>query len=359
MPRAISLTPISSRPANKTRTSKKPLLESHPAAAPIMQRSKLMAAVFLLAAGALCASENPVSLFPKLHAGQKLLYLIRYRAETNAKTESRVAVPMAPTDAQVDAHGLLQIEILDLQPAAGRAKVHARARFLTLDSGVWLKNPEDKSPNWTKERVDPEGKAIEFTISVDGHLENVSGIETLVLDQQRAWWEWVTRFALAWTLPTDIAKVNEKQKSEQPLGAGSPIAELRWDRVTTYAKNEPCQPSELTLTGEISPSVGAPDFCAVLVTTASLKQKSSVKDTTPEDYKLHQLKTSGTAKGTSQLITYISLTSGLVVRATEESAQLMNVVVALADGSNRVRYNVEAKSNSQVLLITETPLTQP
>jgi hypothetical protein len=37
----------------------------------------------------------------------------------------------------------------------------------------------------------------------------------------------------------------------------------------------------------------------------------------------------------------------------------MDVVVAQADGSNRVHYNVDAKSHSEVLLITETPLSHP
>jgi hypothetical protein len=169
----------------------------------------------------------------------------------------------------------------------------------------------------------------------------------------------VTRFALAWTLPGDEVKLTAKQKSEQPLGAGSPIAGLHWARESAYVRDEPCKPSELTLAGDISAADGPSDTCAVLLTSASLGQKSSPKDTTPEDYKLHDLRTAGTARGTSQLITYISLTSGLVVRATEESAQHMDVVVALADGTNRVRYSVEAKSNSQVLLITETPRTQP
>ncbi len=318
----------------------------------------LLAAVGVSAAG-LTAAEKPVSLFPSLHAGQKLLYLIRYRAETDAKTESRVVAPMAPTDSQVDAHGLLQVEILDLRKQGPRASVHARARFLTIDSDVRLKKPEDQSPNWKVEGVDPEGKTIEFTISPDGRPENISGLETLLVDQQRAWWEWATRFSLAWTLPADVVKLNEKWKSELAMGSGTPIAGLHWARESVYVRDEPCRPSELALTGEISPASGPSDTCAVLLTTASLKQKSSPKDATPEDYKLHNLRTSGAAKGTSQLITYISLTTGLVVRATEESSQHMDVVVALADRSNRVRYNIEARSNSQVLLITETPLTQP
>ena len=97
----------------------------------------------------------------------------------------------------------------------------------------------------------------------------------------------------------------------------------------------------------------------MLLTTAKLVQKSSPKDATPEDFKLHQLKTMGTAKGSNEIITYISLTTGLVVRATEDATQQMDVLIAKADGSNGVRYNVDAKSQLEVLLLTQAPQAPP
>ena len=89
----------------------------------------------------------------------------------------------------------------------------------------------------------------------------------------------------------------------------------------------------------------------MLLTTAKLVQKSPSKDATPEDFKLHELKTMGTAKGSNEIITYISLATGLVVRSTEEANQQMDVVVAKTDGSNGVHYNVDAKSQLEVLLL--------
>jgi hypothetical protein len=323
------------------------------------RRFQLNAGMLLFVAATLQAGDRPVSLLPKLHAGQKLIYLIGYRSDKNVKTASRVVVTMAPTASQIDAHGLLQIEVLDLQQAGNKVAFHARGQFLTLDSGVWLKKPGDKEPNWDVQRIDPNGKTIEFTISPTGFVEKVTGLDSLLPDRQQVWQEWVARFAMAWTLPGNVVKIGDKWKSEQAVQAGSPIAALRWARESQYVRNEPCQSSELSITGEISAANGPSDTCAVLLTTARLKQKSSPQDATPEEFKLHELKTMGTAKGTNEVITYISLITGLVVRATEEASQQMNVVVAKADGSNRVHYNVDAKSNSQVLLITGTPLTRP
>ena len=100
-----------------------------------------LAFLFCLCAATALATVKPprASLFPNLQPAQTLTYLIRYQSDKNVKTEGSVAAPMAPTSGQTDAHGLLQIEILEVQPvqsATGRSAVHARAKFLNLDSGL-------------------------------------------------------------------------------------------------------------------------------------------------------------------------------------------------------------------------------
>jgi len=315
--------------------------------------------LLLLAAATLCAGEKRINLIPKLQPGQTITYLIRFQSDKTVKTESRVVAPMAPNDAQIDAHGLLRVEILDVRETGSEPVIHARGRFLTLDSGAWAKGPGEKKPNVEKQSEDSDGKSIEFTISSDGSVNSVKGLDVLLPDQRQAWQQWVARFALAWTLPANGVKSGEKWKSEQAEQAGTPIAGLNWARESAYVRDEPCHASQLSPAGEFTSSNGPPETCAVLLTTATLKQKSSPKNATPEDFKLHDLRTMGTAKGTSEVITYISRKSGLVVRATEETSQFMNVVVAKADGSNGVRYNVEAKSHAEVLLVAETPLPRP
>ena len=321
----------------------------------MMHMGKRVATVFCLAFALAGAAEQRVSLLPKLRPGQMLTYLVRFQSEKNVKTESNVAVPLAPQAAQMDARGLLRIEILSVEQPADRPVIHAKARFLTLHSGAWQKHPGEQKPNGDIQRDDPTGKTIEFTISSRGSFEGISGLETLIADEQQAWQEWAARFAAAWTLPAHGAKIGAEQREP----GASPIAALSWARDSSYVRNEPCRASELTASGEFSPSSGTDDSCAVLLTRAKLTQKSSPKDATPEDFKLHELKTMGTAKGTNEIITYISLSTGLVIRATEEANQQMDVVVAKADGSNRVHYNVDARSRSEVLLIAETPWTSP
>jgi hypothetical protein len=318
-----------------------------------------IAGLLLLAVATLCAGDKRINLMPNLRPGQTIIYLVRFQSDKTVKTESNVVAPMAPNAAQIDAHGLLRVEILDVQPAGGKIMIHARGQFLAVDSGAWLKGPGHKVPTEDKQRVAPDGKSIEFTISSDGSVNSITGLDSLNPEQQQAWQQWVARFALAWTLPANGMKFGEKWKSEQAEQAGAPIAGLNWARESVYVRDEPCRASQLSIMGDVSASSGPSETCAVLLTTAMLKQKSSSKDATPEDFKLHELRTIGTAKGAGEIITYISLKSGLVMRATEETSQFMDVVVATADGSNRVHYNVDATSHSEVLLVTETPLNQP
>jgi hypothetical protein len=325
-----------------------------------MKRKLLwIAGLFLLVATVLGAVDKRVHLLPKLQPGQVIYYLIRFQSDKNVKTQSKVVAPMAPDAAQLDAHGLLRVEILDVQHSANKSTIHARGRFLSLDSGVWVKKPGDKKPDWDAQRLDPNGKTIEFTISPDGSINDVKNLDSLFPEQQQAWQQWVARFALAWTLPEDGVKFGEKWKTDESERAGAPIAGLQWARDSAYVKDEPCQARQLSTEGDVAVSTASPDVCAVLLTNSTLKQKSSTKDATPEDFKLHDLRTMGTAKGTSEIITYISLKTGLVVRATEETSQVMDVLVATADGSNSVQYHVDAKSHAEVLLITETLLNQP
>ena len=318
-----------------------------------------IALAFLLAFSALGAGGQRVHLFPRLHPGQVLYYLIRFRADKNVKAESKVVVPMVPDAAQLDAHGLLRVEILELRPTASSVAVHVRSQFVTLDSGAWIRNHREKKPHWDKELVPADGNYVEFTIASDGSVTDLNGLESLFPEQQQAWLQWAARFALAWTLPAEGVRLSERWRSDEPERSPAPITGLRWTRESTYVKDEPCQPSQLTLEADVVPSSGPPDTCGVLLSTATLKQTSSAKDATPEEYKLRDLHTAGSAKGTGETVTYISRTTGLVVRATEETTQSMEVVVAKSDGSNRVQYLVDAKSHSEVLLITDTPLNQP
>lgn len=313
--------------------------------------------IALLSVCVAAAKDRParVNLFPRLQAGQTLAYQISYHGDKHVKTQSRVIIAAPDDSAKIDVNALLRLEVLSVQAQGGRAVIHARTRFEVLSSDFHFNVPSIEPPVSQLQKHDPEGKVIEFTILPDGRLDRVSGLDALFPEQQQAWQEWASRFLLAAGLRTAGVHIAQKWNSEEAEKSPSPLAGLRWMRESTYVRDEPCQAVQLTVQGSVAPSDAELETCAVILTTAVLKQDSN-KNATPEDFKLHELRTAGTAHGTNHIITYISLKTGIPIRATEEATQQMDVTVAKADGSNRVRYDINAKSRSEVLLVSETPL---
>jgi hypothetical protein len=305
-----------------------------------------LAAVALLALlpGEVASRSDRFTLFPKLQAGQVIAYQISLRGEKSTKTQSSLVVAEAPGDTVLDVHALLRIEVFGVAPASPRATIHARVWFQSLDS-------EANAPV-AHQQQSPGGVPIEITIFATGRVDAVKGADQLTPNQQQAWHQWVSRFVAAATFPTEGVKIAQKWRSEETEQAPSPIASLTWMRESTYVRNEPCRPMRMSLKGDLEESDEPSDICAVILTTATLKQLSHPKDTTPDDFRVRQLHTSGTARGNNKTITYISLKSGLVVRASDEADQAMAVTIAKADGTNRVHYDVQAKSSAEVLLVS-------
>ncbi len=316
-------------------------------------------ALLVLPVHAAKSQAGRVKLFPKLQAGQTLAYQISYHSDKQVKTESPV-ISAAPADsARMDVIALLRLEVLGVQAHGDRAGIRVRTKFQVLNSDSRFKIPGIEPPQGQVQREDPAGKSIEFTILPDGRLDQVTGLDSLFPEQQQAWQEWASRFLLGAAFPAPGVRVAQKWNSEEPEKSASPIAGLRWMRESTYVRDEPCSAVQLTVQGNVAASDAEPETCAVILTIAALKQDSSAKNATPEDFKLHELRTAGSAKGKNRIITYISLKTGLLMRATEEASQQMNVTVAKADGSNRVHYDVNAKSHSEVLLVTQSALANP
>ncbi len=270
--------------------------------------------------------DQRVVLLPRLQVGQTIKYDVHGHVQRGVRTESRVATMLHPGDVQRDVIMPLVFTASEIHVENGRPVVAAHAEF-------------DAGDNESAERGAPANANVKFLIAGDGQVQKAEGLDDVAPEMQLAWEFWLSRFAFGWTLPTDGAKPGDKWKTEAPERSPSPIANLVWESETTYVGNDKC------------PLI-ASETCASFLTRATLKQKSSTKDATPEDYRLNQLRTSGTAKGTDEIFTYISLKSGLVMRATEETQQSMDVTIAKADGTNGVHYAIEASSKFETLLVT-------
>jgi hypothetical protein len=314
-----------------------------------IHRALVCCCAMLLALGSsnATARSDRVNLFPKLQAGQILTYRIAYHLSKQANTQSSVKWAQTPAAADVVIQGLLRLEVIGVQAQGPRSTIHARTSFEIFNAeGATPSQPSAQSP---------QGIAVEFTILPNGRIGEIKNFDALSPDQQQAWQQWASTFAAAAVFPSDGIKVAQKWRSEEVEKSPSPIAGLTWTRESTYLRNEPCRASQITIHGEVTDSLQAPETCAVVQTTAVLKQKSSSKNATPEDFKLHQLRTSGTASGNNQTLLFLSLQTGLLIRSSDRADQTMDVTIAKADDSNRVRYNIHAKSDAEIFRIANSP----
>jgi hypothetical protein len=307
------------------------------------------------------AANNRVTLFPKLVAGQVLTYQIAYHASKSANTKSTVATstPRSPSGTETNVGALLRLEVVGVEKQGQRATIRARSYFQMADSATHLTAPRDlPAPADQVEKHDSKAISVEFTINPDGRIDQIKGLDALMPEQQQAWKEWAARFAASAALPEGGIRIGQKWKSEEIENSPAPIAKLTWIRESAYLRDEACHISELTVEGDVAAAhpQQVPETCAVIETSATLKQRSSTKDATPEDYKLHQLLTSGTASGGNKTLIFVSTQTGLLVRSSDHADQKMSVTIAKADNSNRVHYDIQAKSDAEIFRIANSPL---
>jgi len=190
---------------------------------------------------------------------------------------------------------------------------------------------------------------VEFTLLQDGRADALHGLDALSTDEQAIWRQWIAQFALGWTFPAKGVKPGEKWKKEEPV-VGAALTKLVWEKQLEYVREAPCPAGD---NGDADGGAAAKSSgqCAMVVTTSTMKQQGSHDDATPDDYKLHQLKTSGVAQGKTDVLTFISLKTGFLERANEDSAQTLDIVVAKADESNKTHLSVAATSHTEVVLI--------
>lgn len=282
-----------------------------------------------------------VRLAPHLQTGQSFEYLVDFESDRDVKTESRVVIPNLPAGERISVLDRIRVYVLAVEGTAYRLRTALRDSSPAAGAAPSGKASGESSRSFT----------VEFTLRSNGAADRITGLDALPSDQQAVWREWLARFAASMTYPQKSAKRGDKWETQESEPAPSPIAKLVWLKKSEYVRDEPCPVGRATPQGDLIEATKSAEACAVILTTAVLRQKSSRKDATPEDYKLNHLRTKGTAAGTNETILYISRSTGLLMRSTETASQTMDVTISLADGSNQIHYNVNATSRARLLLL--------
>jgi len=315
------------------------------------RRYSLKPALFLifLSFAAPSFSSQRVRLVPHLCAGQTLFYRIDFSSSRKMRTESRLATPPAPATENLNVSALLQVEVIEATAGGFRLKTYYSDR-----------EPAPALPNSAtteSSAASAADKVVEIAIAANGSASQIKGFDQLSPAQQFVWNDWLGRFTSSMTYPNGGVHPGQKWESAEPETAASPIASLLWSKKSEYVRDERCAASAEPPKSSGNSSSATSNSCAVVLIRATLRQKSSPKNSTPEDYKARNLKTRGTASGQNDSILYISRVSGLLVRSAEDAQQSMDVFVELADGSNQVHDSLDAKSHSEILLLSDSPQT--
>jgi hypothetical protein len=273
-----------------------------------------------------------------------MIYQIELSGSRSTKVESQVTAPQSPPSTDLNAFGLLHVDVEEASAAGFRLKTYLSensARSSQESSGDQIESAPDK--------------LVEVRIAADGSASQIKGFDKLSTAQQYAWNAWLSRFTSSMTFPKSGVRRGQRWKTSEPETSPSPIAGLSWERKHEYVKPEACNPGRNAAKDKIGKAQPTSEICAVIFVRARLRQKSSPKNTTPQDYELRGLTTSGMATGGNETVLYISSSTGILVRSTEDVQQSMDVTVALKDGSNQVRYRISAKSHSQIQLLPDAP----
>jgi hypothetical protein len=313
-------------------------------------------AIFVLFGSvSVCVSAQKTLPVPTWESGDSLFYRVHLKINRDIKTKSALSLPKTPTDADLDVQGILQVVPISSSTPANSGAVRLRTWFITLVSDISILPRGAKPTDGKTQRVPADDKSVDCTLEPTGEIDEIAGLDALAPEQQQAWREWATRFAAPFTLQNQHRKRGEKWTGEEAEAIPSPIADLRWQEKSHYVRDEPCAALQFAHSGGFQRAANS-EPCAVIFTTSSLLQKSLPQDATPADYKERGLRTRGTAKGSNEIILYISRKSGQLVRATQRASQQMDVLIALADGGTQVQYDVAAKANSTVELLIDLPL---
>ena len=300
------------------------------------------ATIFLLAFYPAFAQRLPTS--PGLHRGQTLVYQLELSGSRSTRAESRVIAPQSAPSVGLNALCLLQVHVEE-----------ATVSGLRLKTYLSEKKTVGPSQSGAAENSSSPDKLVEVFISPNGSASRIKGLDQLSAPQQLAWSSWLSQFASPLTYPKPGVEKGRRWRASEAETADSPIAELSWRRKYEYVRQEACPLAESSPPSKSDKSFAARQMCAVILVQAQLRQGSPANRSTPPDFKLRGLSTRGTASGTNETVQYISTASGLIMRSIEDVQQSMDVTVALADGSNQVRYLINAKSRLQVQLLPDVP----
>jgi len=306
------------------------------------------AAALLLSLPVACgAARAPRPSVSALVPGETLGYLLEYRSTIRSRDIGPIYTPAASRQLNVSLGARMRLDVLSVKidPRQGRL-TRLRVTYETCDASVHSDGYDPGAATLEKQLGNLRGRWFEFTIDEHGRIRDLAGLDRVEPDGSarnaiRAWLSAVTLPLGVWK---SGLKPGKKWTREVPL-EGVPLRGLAWRTRSVYQDDEPC-PRPLG-----APPQSRPRTCAVITTRLETVRHGRHGGTTPPAYLRQGLKTGGhwTAQGES--LSYVSLSSGLVVSSTATESDSMDLTIAADLSGSRLHYAGEARSSAQIALI--------
>ena len=308
----------------------------------------LLASPLLLRA----ASGKRIHLAPRFVPGATLRYNIESRATTTGTTTTPIVNPEGGTQSSVTVHLLVRLDVLS-PPAAGAARLRATFEKSSAESQSDAFDPAQ--PSISDQYAALQGQSLEFTIAPGGRFIDIKGLDDApaIRSARQSSLSWLAGVSFAAGFPADGIEIGQEWKSERPV-EGAPLAGLAWHVEYTYLRDEPCNAPPGA--GAAPRPSAAPDSCAVIHSRFEISRAGSPhSDATPEDYLRNGLRVSGSWTGSGENLSYVSLTSGLLVRSTETSDQQMDYKITSAATGSSIRRKAQVHAQSEITLVPAPP----
>ena len=280
--------------------------------------------------------------------GEVMRYQVEFQTASDTKAGGSIADPEGPSHVVITWDAKVRLEVLGAQGRTSSGSQHIRTTYEQSTATVQSDSPDPQTDAIIKRYQQLEGRSIEFTLAADGSVTGVTGLEALQSDQTsvNAAQQWMSQLSAGGGVPKGIAP-GMTWSSEQNADA-LPLAGMAWRTDSTYLRNESCGPA---LPSGASASI-AGDNCAVILMSLTLSSPHAKSDATPDDFKRNGLQSSGHWNGSGDSLSYVSLRTGWVVSASQNSTQEMDVNITSSLGST-VHYAGTVATHSQITLLPE------
>jgi len=282
---------------------------------------------------------------------------VEFRTHTESRSSGLIEDPQAPKEAEISVRALIRLDVLNVvEPAAGRlGQVRLRSTYEKLEATTRTDLMDPRAASDGVQLHQLEGRSIEFTVDERGTLRDIQGLEAAFPQEQSAARDLLAQLARGTPHPKAGIVPGQKWASEEPMSGAMPLRGLVRRSAFTYLRDEPCRAAKITGQGKAE-LVETGEMCAVIQTRSELIQQKRFRDPTPEDYRQRGLRTSGSARGVGESLACVSLQTHIVASVTQSSTEETDITVTNTDLGTRMRYTIRVRSESKLVLLTETPL---